>query len=98
MSDLDPGKLWYHPYLDVFLNRWYANYEEARASLDNHGGYLLPYQKHFFICEPDVISALGLDPGDPDWEKIGYDCAHPLDAAAFERLRQKREQVVGNTA
>ena len=97
MSDFDPAKLWYHTNLDVFLNRWYANYEEARQSLDRHGGFLLPYQKHFFICQPDVISALGLDPADPDWEKIGYDCAHPLDLAAFERLRQKRAEVVGGS-
>jgi len=97
MTDLDPGKLWYHPHLDVFLNRWYADYEEARGSLDRHGGYLLPYQNHFFICQPDVISALGLDPDDPDWEKIGNDCAHPRDAAAFERLRQKREEVAGGS-
>jgi len=96
MSDIDSGKLWYHPYLDVFLNRWYANYEEARGSLDRHGGFLLPYQKHFFICQPDVI-ALGLDPNDPDWEKIGFDCAHPGDAAAFERLREKRAEVVRNS-
>jgi len=94
MTELNPAKLWYHPYLDVFLNRWYANYEEARKSLDSDGGFLLPYQKHFFICQPEVISALGLDPNDPDWEAIGYDCARPLDASAFERLREKREEVV----
>ena len=98
MSDLDPEKLWYQTNLDVFLNRWYSNYEEARQSLDRHGGFLLPYQKHFFICQPDVISALGLDPADPDWEKIGYDSARPVDAAAFERLRQKREEVVLGSA
>jgi hypothetical protein len=97
MSEHDPSKLWYETNLDVFLNRWYSNYEEAQRSLDRHSGYLLPYQKHFFICQPDVISALGLDPNDPDWEKIGYDCAHPRDSAAFERLRQKREEVVGGS-
>jgi hypothetical protein len=95
--DEPAGKLWYETNLDVFLNRWYSNYEEAQRSLDHDGGYLLPYQRHFFICQPDVISALGLDPNDPDWEKIVYDCAHPRDAAAFERLRQKREEVVGGS-
>jgi len=45
----------------------------------------------------DVIGALGLDPNDPDWEKIGFDCAHPVDAAAFERLREKRAEVVRNS-
>ena len=97
MSEIDPGKLWYHPYLDVFLNRWYANYEEARQSLDHDGGFLLPYQKHFFICQPELISALGLDPNDPDWQKIGFDCAHPSDTDAFERLREKRAQVAANS-
>jgi len=97
MSDLDPAKLWYHPYLDVYLNRWYANYDEARASLEADGGFLLPYQKHFFVCEPEVISALGVDPNDPDWEKIGHDCARPRDAEAFARLRQKREAVAGDS-
>jgi hypothetical protein len=41
-----------------------------------------------------VISALGLDPQDSDWEKIGYDCAHPQDPEALDRLRQKREAIV----
>ena len=94
MGEVDATKLWYHTNLDVFLNRWFADYEQARQSLDRHGGFLLPYQKHFFICQPDVIAALGLDPDDPDWEKIGRDCAHPLDVEAFERLQKKRQEVV----
>ena len=94
MSEPDPAKLWYHPYLDVFLNRWFADYAQARQSLDQDGGFLLPYEKHFFICQTDVISALGLDPDDPDWQGIGHDAAQPRDAQAFERLRQKREEAV----
>jgi len=78
----------------VFLNRWFANYAEARASRERHGGFLLPYQTHFFVCQPDVIAALGLDPQDSDWEKIGYDCARPNDQNAFVRLRKKREGIV----
>jgi len=94
MTDLDAGKLWYHPNLDVFLNHWFANYEEARASLESDGGFLLPYRKHFFVCEADVIEALGLEPDDPDWKKIGRDGAQPADMEAYERLCLKREQVV----
>jgi hypothetical protein len=45
-----------------------------------------------------VITALGLDPEDSDWEKIGYDCAHPDDKDAFARLREKREGVVRASA
>lgn len=86
--------LWYQTSLDVFVNRWFANYEEARKSRESEGGYLLPFQHHFYVCEAEVIQAMGLEPDDPDWEKIGWDCAQPADADAFARLYQKREEAV----
>jgi hypothetical protein len=94
MEEIDLTKLWYQPNLDIFLNRWFANYEAARASLDREGGFLFPYQKHYFVCQPEVVAALGLDPNDLDWEKIGYDCARPNDGEAYQRLHQKRVQIV----
>lgn len=93
MPEPKPGELWYQTNLDVFLNRWFSNYEDARRDLDTHGGFLLPYRHHFFVCKPEVISALGLDPSDPDWEKIGFDCARPEDADAFGRLKRARERI-----
>ena len=90
----DADDLWYQPDLDVFLNRWFSNYEEARRSLESEGGFLLPYRRHFYVCQPEAISAMGLDPEDADWELIGRDCARPSDAGAFERLREKRAEVV----
>src|SRR5712675_739498 len=94
MIDSDSDKLWYQPNLDVFLNQWFSNYEEARQALDSGGGFLLPYKNHFFVCEADVIQALGLEPDDQDWEKIGRDAAKPRDAEAFQRLRKRRIRVV----
>ena len=94
MSDPDSDKLWYQPNLDAFLNRWFSTYEEARRSLDGEGGFLLPYKKHFFVCEADVIQAMGLEADDPDWERIGRDGAKPNDQDAYQRLREKRAQVV----
>ena len=94
MIDPNSDKLWYQANLDVFLNRWFANYQEARQALDRDGGFLLPYRKHFFVCEADVIQALGLEPDDPDWEKIGRDGAQPKDQDAYQRLRDKRAQIV----
>jgi hypothetical protein len=32
MAEMDPAKLWYHTNLDVFLNHWFSNYDEARAA------------------------------------------------------------------
>ena len=94
MADVDPTKVWYDPNLDVFLNRWFSNYGAARKSLEDEGGFLLPYQKHFFVCEADVIEAMGLEPDDPDWERIGRDCVRPVDSEAYQRLYHKREQIV----
>lgn len=94
MAEIDPGKLWYHPNLDVFLNRWFSSYEAARRSLETEGGFLLPYEKHFFVCESDVITAMGLEPDDPDWERIGRNCVKPNDVNAYQRLHKKRMQVV----
>ena len=88
-------KLWYQSTLDVFLNRGFSNYEAARQSLDGEGGFLLPYKKHFFVCEADVIQALGLEPDDPDWERIGRDGAKPKDRDAYERLRDRRTKILG---
>ena len=94
MSNEQADMLWYQPNLDVFLNRWFANYEEARGSLESEGGYLLPYRRQFFICEAEAVRALGLDPDDPDWKAVGRDCVRPADEQAYRRLKERREQFV----
>jgi hypothetical protein len=94
MAEIDQAKLWYQTSLDVFLNRWFSKYEDARKSLDEHGGFLLPYRHHFYVCKAEVIKALGLDPDDPDWKAIGYDCARPANDEAFARLQAKRQRIV----
>ena len=94
MNEADVDTLWYQTDLDVFLNRWYSNYEEARAARDSDGGFLLPYKHHFFVCEAEVISAMGLEPDDPDWEKIKRDGARPVDIEAYQRLCEKRAEIV----
>ena len=83
----------YVPQMDAVLNRWFVNYEEARASLHEQGGYLLPYKRQFFITEEEGIRTLGLEPEDPDWAKIGWDWVQPKSSEAWERLKVKREQV-----
>jgi hypothetical protein len=93
MTQEDASRLWYEPELDVFVNRWFSDYGEARRSLEVEGGYLLPYGRQYFVCEAEVIRALGLEPGDEDWERVGRDCARPADVEAYGRLRGKRERV-----
>jgi hypothetical protein len=95
MPKSDQSELWYQTSLDIFLNHWFANYADARKALEEHGGFLLPYRHHFYVCKAEVIKALGLDPGDPDWEAIGFDCVRPKDQEAFARLKAKRERIAG---
>lgn len=91
---LDASLLMYTRRMETLLNRWFATYEEARASLEHEAGFLFPYGSQFFVCESEGIRELGLDPRDPDWERIGWDWVKPLDRDAWERLSQKRIRVL----
>ena len=73
----------------AYLNRWFARYDEARASLEAEGGYLFPFRRQFFICEAGFLETRGIDPGDPDWERIGRDWVRPRDEAARDRLERR---------
>jgi len=79
--------------MDAIVSRWFTGCAEARASLEAEGGYLLPYREQFFVTTREGIRELGLDPDDPDWERIGWDWVRPLDRAAWERLRERRVSV-----
>lgn len=79
--------------MDAVLNSWFTNYQEARASRDSEGGYLLPYKSQFFVTQSEGIRELGLDPDDPDWARIGWDWVQPHDREAWERLKEKRRQA-----
>ncbi len=72
-----------------FLNHWFAHYAEAKAYLQSHQGFLLPFKNQFFICDKHYIKQLGLDPNDPDWKLISYDWANPDDQKAWQRLYKK---------
>lgn len=72
-----------------FLNKWFANYQEAKIEQQQQGGFLFPYKNQFFICEAGYIERLGLNPNDPDWQAIGWDWANPADKVAWQRLHNK---------
>ncbi len=68
---------------------WYASYDEAKTHLREHGGYLLPYLKDFFICNEDYIRFLGIEEGDTDLARVGKNWAEPVDYEAYQRLLKK---------
>ena len=72
---------------------WYSNYSEGKSHILANGGYLIPYQKQYFVCEESYLSALGLDLSDADIEKVGHDWTSPLDGAAYERILKKIRAV-----
>jgi hypothetical protein len=90
----DAGPLMYVESMDAFLNHWFTTYEDARALRQSQGGYLLPYKNQFFVTVAEAIVELGLDPNDPDWERIGWDWVRPLHSEAWELLRDKRRSVL----
>jgi hypothetical protein len=71
------------------INRWYARYEEAAEAREGCKGYLLAYRRQFLVVDRYYIESMKLDPGDPDWEAIGYDWARPKSVAARTRLYGK---------
>lgn len=71
-----------------FFNQWFSNYKEAKAILKASGGYLLPYQHQFFICERGYIEYLGLNPDDANWRKIACNWVEPEDIVAWHELNQ----------
>lgn len=72
-----------------FLNHWFADYKQAKAHLNSHGGFLLPHKKQFFVCEAEYINNLGFSLDDSDWQLIGYDWVNPDNQEAWVRLYKK---------
>ena len=91
MESQGEGPRMFVPRMDAILSRWFTTYQEARASREREGGYLLPYKNQYFVTSSEAIRELGLDPADPDWAQIGWDWVRPRDAGAWQRLRAKRE-------
>jgi hypothetical protein len=98
----DFGTLMYGPQGFGTLNVWFADYDEARAHLDEARGggqrpYLLAYRRQFFVADRGFVEALGLDPDDADWEAIDCDWVRPRNPMARRRLYQKRLDALRGT-
>ncbi len=99
----DFGALLYDRESGGFLNVWFADYAEAREHLlaqrrDGKTRYLLAFRRQFFVAEPQFIEALGMDPGDADWERLDFDWARPRDPLARRRLYGRRLQALRGRA
>jgi DNA-binding phage protein len=78
-----------------FLNLWFRSYEEARPLLAAEPRrYLFPHGRHFFLCEALFLENAGVDPSDPDWERIGRDWVRPSDTRAQARLAVRLRRAI----
>lgn len=68
---------------------WYASYDEARKHLNENGGFLIPCEKHYFVCDIHYIENLGIKASDPDLKAVGHDWVHPADRESWNRLIKK---------
>jgi hypothetical protein len=78
-----------------FLNQWFKKYEDAKNYLQSNGGFLLPFQNQFFVCDNDYINNLGFDSKDIDWKLIDFDWVKPTNQAAWQRLYKKWMSIQG---
>lgn len=88
-EERDFGKTLYPRGVGAYLTQWFISHGEGQAMLAELGGYLLAYQKQFFLVERSFIESLGLDPDDADWRALGFDWASDRDLSARARLYAK---------
>ena len=82
----DFGDFWYSTATDVMLNHWCRNYEEALAVHKDHGGFLIPYRRHFAVVQKAYIEILGMDADDPAWQAVRYNLVEPEDKISYRHL------------
>ena len=79
-----------------FLNQWFANYLEAKSYLSTQPtSFLLPYKKHFVVCEADCIAYMGFDLQDNNWTLIHHNWVEPIDYHAWEALNRQYSKMKG---
>ena len=83
----DAGKLLYPDHFGGALwNVWCASYEEAKTIREESDGFLFPYRRQFFVAERYFVEALGLDPDDEAFTRMGRDWVRPKDRGAWSSL------------
>lgn len=82
----DFGTLLYPDSCFGFSNVWCADYDEAAEIRATRDDYLLGYRRQFVVVSGEFIEALGLEPFDPAWVRIGRDWVRPAALDARDEL------------
>jgi len=71
------------------LNHWFPAYESAKAYQQANGGFLFPYKNQYFVCDAAYVDEIGLNSKHPNWKRIDFDWANPIDKSAWLSLYRK---------
>ncbi len=87
----DMGHFWHAPACNQMLNQWFAGESQARAAhAASRGSFLLPYGRQFIVAQDHFIRALGMEPADPAWARIGRDLVRGYATDDWLQLAQQR--------
>lgn len=94
----DMGSFWHAPRTGILLNEWFAQREQAQASLHRQpAAFLLPYRRQFMVVQGDFVRELGVAPDDAAWQAIGQDLVRGYGTPAWEALAQQRLRAPRST-
>lgn len=69
------GTFWYAEKCMVYLNHWFATYEEARSYVEEHeNAFLLPYKAQYLVVDENYLKSTGMyDDCRESWQRIDRD-------------------------
>lgn len=87
---VDKGRIMYRESAG-YWNVWSASYEEAKRIRAEHGGFLLPFRRQFFVAEASYVRWMGGEPDAEEWSAIERDWVHPPSgqSTAWRRLTSR---------
>lgn len=89
ISELDMGSVFYPKRADMFINEWFASYEQAKQTLTdaNQKKWLLPYKNQFIVVKEDYINTFNLNHETAQlWQEVEYNMVESYNSANWDRL------------
>jgi hypothetical protein len=89
VQGLDMGTFFYPRGADIFINEWFANYQQAKNTLLEKAGekWLLPYKKQFIVVKSNYISTFKLDKKlILLWTDLDHDMVDGYKSKAWDKL------------
>lgn len=89
IEQLNMGTFFYHDSSGVFINEWFADYQQANTILLQHAEnkWLLPYKNQFVVVKKDYIAEFKLNPElTPLWNELDHNMVQGYNSLAWDTL------------